>query len=257
MIKNAPKNIANTVYKGTTGTLKRIPGAAIGAATGLATAGLAGAAAIASGDPKNFATAMGTATGIGYSVGSRVTNSLTGSNLDDETKEAIEAAKDTYNSEEWNELEREKHVNELLNDPITEEKARSALSNREPLPSNASRELKRQRKEDDDRAVKEFMDNYEEMIRGGVTDFDRALALHQGIGTDFKDAREAVAYSKLYDRFGQKDPEKMGAKERDDFDKTMVRGLKNAGGSSVTDDMAIGEARNTAGKLSRLHKRLN
>lgn len=251
-LKNAPKNIGTAAYKGITGTAKKIPGAAIGAATGAAVATLGGSMALASGDAKNVATVTGTAAGIGYSVGSRISNGMTTTNLNESTRAAIEAANDTYNNEEWKDLEREQKIQELTNDPINQEKARNALNGKEPIQQGETR------KEADDRANKEFMDNYKQMINYGITDVDRALALHQGVKDgDFNNLDDAIAHSKLYDRFGKKDPEKMGAKERDDFNKTMVRGLKSAGGERVTDEMAMQETNNTAIKLSRLHKRLN
>ena len=257
-LRNAPRNIKGAVYKGVTGTIKRVPGAAVGVATTAALGTLAGAATIASGDPKNIVTAAGAVTGAGYAAGSRMTNSMTTTNLNESTKAAIRAANEKYNGEEWKEHEQEKQYQEHLHDPENEEKIKNEIIDPIKTEGKTKGETKEEIKEKQDRAQEEFEENYRQMVNYGVTDMNRAIALHQGIKEgDFKNVDDAVAHSQLYDRFGQQDPERMGAKDRENFDKTMVRGLISASGGRVTEEKARDESKVSATKLHKLHGRLH
>ena len=93
------------------------------------------------------------------------------------------------------------------------------------------------------------------MIQSGVTDIDRAIALEQGINEGvYRDVKDAVAHSQLYDNFGRKNPETMGAKDKANFNKTIYNGLTERGVDERTATRRTDEIRE---KVSYLHKKLN
>ena len=205
-LKNNAKRLGMATYKGASGIAKRAPGVAAGIMAGGAVAVLGGAAAIATGDEKNVLTAAGAAAGSGYSVGKRVSGTMTTSNLDEGTKQALEAAKETYNDDEYKQQQVDKKAEDIRVNETNRIKAERELGSKE--------------------AADRFMGeggNLTQMIKSGVTDFDHMLAIEQGINNgDFRDLNEGLGTYAMLERFGGKGPKQMGAKDEQNLDKTIM-----------------------------------
>ncbi|MBR3163163.1 MAG: hypothetical protein IKF17_03580 [Clostridia bacterium] len=236
-LKNNAKRLAGVTYKGVSGTVKRLPGAAIGLAAGAAAATIGGTFAVATGDPKNIVTAAGTAVGVGASVGSRITGTMTTTHLDDNTKKALEAAKQEYNSEEYKEQDREKAYQEAKDEDVYRIKAKQILKS--------------------DQKVEEFMGNggnMQKWMHEGETDFDDMLAMQQLVVNEKVDADEARATMGMLRRVGNKDPKRgMGDKEQSDLHKTIVKGITR-NNKNVDEERAGQRADEIEENMSRLHQ---
>lgn len=230
-LKNKWRNLPKT-------TFKAAKGLAVGGLVGGTALGIGAAAGIASGDPSKAATAMGTAVGAGYSFGRRGANSSATSHISSETRAAFD---EVYHGEQYKEQDVEKTSKETRKNQINRLKAEQAL--------NTS---------DNPNAAKKFLEDnghYDQMIQSGITDIDRALVLEKGINEGvYTGVDDAIAHSQLYDNFGRKDPEKMSAKDKSNFNKTVYNGLTDRGIDDQTATRRTDEIRN---KVSYLHQGLN